>query len=122
MKNAVILDFMGVIADCNYFKLILDTPLKDKLYSGRLLLRLIQTHDVKKIFELYKSGEINQDELTRLLVGKDEKLNPLVHSILKRIPDYITPNESVIEKMKELKITEQKLLFYPTQFLKLKPL
>lgn len=101
---------MGVIADFDCLKLILDTPLKDKLASGRLIFRLANTYGLKSIFKLYKSGEINQDQLTRLLVGKDEKLSALIPSILNKLPDYIKPNEKVIHYMRELKNSGVKVI------------
>ena len=94
---------MGVIADFDCMKLIMDTPLKDKLASGRLIFRLTNKHGLKNIFKMYKSGEIDQAELTMLISGNDKKLNDVILSILKRLPEYITPNEKVIELMRELK-------------------
>lgn len=110
MENAVILDFMGVIADFDFWKLISETPFKEKLSSGRLVARLATTKGLKKIFESYKLGEINQDQLARLLVGKDKKLNTLVHSVFERIPEYITPNQAVIQRIKELKDSGSKIV------------
>ena len=110
MENAVILDFMGVIADFDCLKLILDTPLKDKLSSGRLILRLTRENDLKSIFKRYKSGEIDQAELTKLISGNDKKLNALIPSILKRFPEYVTPNKNVIQKIRELKDSGAKVI------------
>ena len=110
MEKAVILDFMGVVADFDCLKLILDTPLKDKLTSGRLVFRLSNMHELKNIFKRYKSGEIDQTELTKQLCGNDKKLSVLIPSILHKIPDYITPNESVIQHIRELKNSGVKII------------
>ena len=86
------------------------TTLKDKLISSRLVLKLISTYKVINIFKLYKLGGINQYQLSRLLVGNDEKLKLLVLSILNKLPQYIEPNESVIQKMRELKMNGAKVI------------
>ncbi len=110
MTNAVILDFMGVIADFDCMQLIADTPLNDKLVSGKLIFRLTKKLELKKIFNMYKSGKITQSELITLLAGNDKQLKSIIANILKRIPDYITPNEKVIDLMRELKSCGTKVI------------
>ncbi len=110
MENAVILDFMGVIAEFDYVQMIFDMPLKEKFASGRLIVRLAKIHGLKNIFRKYKLGKISQDELIMLLSGNDKKLKPVISSIVEKLPKYITPNMKVVELMREIKKSGVKVI------------
>ena len=102
MKN-VIFDFIGIIADVNYVKLALDLPITQKVSAFRIFLSMKKNPALKSAFNCYQKGLIDSYQLYM----EAKKVCPnsayVVPELLKRLPNYIKVNESVISMATKLR-------------------
>lgn len=102
MKN-VIFDFIGIIADVNYVKLVLDLPITQKVSAFRIFLSMKKNPALKSAFNCYQKGLIDSYQLYM----EAKKVCPnsayVVPELLKRLPNYIKVNENVISMATKLR-------------------
>jgi len=101
--KAIILDFINVVADINYKKMIWDLPLKEKFSAIRIFLSLKKIPDIKYVFNAYQKGLINSYELEQRIEEFLPNSAYVVPKLLNNINNYINVNEEVLSLVKTLK-------------------
>ena len=94
--KSLILDFIGVVADPDYIKLILDLPLTQKFSALRIFLSLKKFPIIKESFNQYQLGEINARQFEKKVKEVLPNSAYVIPSLLERFPSYISVNEEVI--------------------------
>ena len=97
MYSSIILDFVGVIADINFKKLIKDLPIKQKFSGLRVLLTLTKNKDAKRAFSSYQKGLISADELEQIVARFCPKSAYTIPIILHNVSNYTYVNEDVLD-------------------------
>ena len=97
MYSSIILDFVGVIADINFKKLIKDLPIKQKFSGLRIFLTLKKQPKAKNAFNDYQKGIISSEELEQAVAEFCPKSAYVVPIILQNISNYTYVNEDVLD-------------------------
>ena len=97
MNNAVILDFMGVVANLDYVQLALDLPLNEKFKAFRVALKLLKTPELKKALQDYQAGKITQNNLINVFSKYCQNASIIVPKLLKKIAQYVFINYDVLK-------------------------
>lgn len=109
MNKSIILDFMGVIADPHYKKMIMDSPLKIKFSTLRILAGLKKYPEFKKVFEDYKRGLVDTDTLIIIAQKHCPNSAYVIPKILHNLNKYITISNDVISLVKQLQERDVKI-------------
>ena len=97
MYSAIILDFVGVIADIDIKQLIKDLPIKQKFSGLRVFLTLSKNKVAKGAFNDYQKGLISAEELEQVIAEFCPNSAYIVPIILKNIRKYTFVNEDVLD-------------------------
>lgn len=103
MKNTVILDFMGVIADVDYKKLISKFSLTDGFKILRIFVALKKNSTLKHAFERYQKGTINIKEFEELLSQYYPKISHLLPKMFEEFVNCTTINADVLDAIQTLR-------------------
>ena len=96
MYDTIILDFVGVIADIDFIKLVKDLPLKQKFSSLRVFLTIKKNPIAKGAFKDYQKGIINLEEFQDVISEICPKSAYVLPVVLGNIRRYATVNEEVL--------------------------
>ncbi len=97
MYSAIILDFVGIIADMDIKQLIKDFPLKQKFSGLRVFLTLKKNPKAKGAFNDYQKGVISSEEFVQTISELCPKSAYVIPIILKNIKKYTEINEDILE-------------------------
>ena len=103
IMKTIILDFVGVVADINYKKLIWSLPLKEKFSSLRIFLSLKRYPNLKYSFYCYQMGLSTLCELEQDIAEFLPHSAYVIPELLKNFHKYITVNEQVLYLVEKLK-------------------
>ena len=103
MKHTIILDFMGVVADTNYLKLVSSFSLKEKYRALRVLAALKTNREIRSAFSSYQKGLINVEELEQIFSKYYPKQAYMVPILLNRFMDFTTINHKVLEMVQTIR-------------------
>ena len=99
----LIFDFVGVVADTNYVKMIWDMSMAEKFSALRVLLLLKKNPEVKDTFTAYQKGKISRQTLREKVAEHCPKAAYMVDGLLDRIPKYTKVNRNVLEYISALR-------------------
>lgn len=99
----VILDFMGVVGDLDYVKLVMDLPTKQKFSALRVFLTLLKTPKLKNVLKQYQSGKISRETVQAVVSQYLPRASYIIPILLDKIPDYIKVNSQVLDYAKEIR-------------------
>lgn len=101
--KTLILDFIGVVADINYKKLIATIPLKQKFSALRIYASRKKLPIINFAFDAYQKGIVNSDELETLIKKDLPKSAYVIPKVLDNLKESIVVNQNVLELAKKLK-------------------
>lgn len=102
IKN-IIFDFMGVIADIDYKKLLNSLSFTDKFKALRLFVSYKTDNDLRTAFKSYQEGIIDINVLNFFIARKHPHFRDLVYNISDAVYNSITVNKGMINLIKDLR-------------------
>ena len=103
MPTTIIFDYMGIIADPDYLKLIWDMPLPNKYAALRIFVGMKKHPEIKEAFRQYQKGTIDRNGLHDVAAEFYPKSAHVVNELLDKLPSYVTVNNKVIELARSLR-------------------
>ena len=101
LKN-VIFDYMGVIADIDYKKILKNLTLMEKFKALRVLVGLKKNQTLKDAFSAYQTGNANHDDLMKATSEVYPNAASVLPKLLGLIPSGIKENKAVLALAKKL--------------------
>lgn len=103
IPEAVIFDFVGVVADMDYLRFFHELCMHDKIVGMKLLSKIKKDPFVKSLFSHYQTGDITKEvfcsDITKFLPNCEQSINTLLDNFAK----HITINNEVIFLAKRLR-------------------
>ena len=101
LKN-VIFDYMGVIADLDYKKMLKNLNLIEKFKALRILVGLKKKQNLKDVFDAYQTGNAGHDDLMSAVSETYPNAASVLPKVLGLIPSCIKENKAVLALAKRL--------------------
>lgn len=102
MLNTIIFDYMGVLANVDYKKLLKQLPITDHIKALRLYCHSKKDEYLKVLFEGYQSGMMTSDEFSKFIIDKYPKIGGVVPKTLQLLPTCISENKPMVSLAKKL--------------------
>ena len=102
MVKNVIFDYMGVLADVDYKKLLAKISLKDKFKAIRIISALKFHPTFKESFDKYQLGTLTKNDLYEIAHEIYPKSAEVIPTLLSLLPVCLKENESVLALAKKL--------------------
>lgn len=103
MIRNIIFDFMGVIADIDYKKMLNSLSLTDKFKALRLFVKYKTSKELQDTFDAYQTGYIDIDTVDYLLTRENHSFNSFVYRLSDAVYNSITINQKMIKLIHDLK-------------------
>lgn len=100
--KTIILDFIGVVADINFRKLVCDLPLKQKFSCLRIFLSLKKYPDLKYAFHCFQMGCSDLTDLEQDISEYLPKYAYVIPEVMKNFHKYIKVNHNVLYLINQL--------------------
>lgn len=101
LKN-VILDYMGVLAEIDYKKMLKNLSLTEKFKALRILVGLKKNKHLITAFDNYQLGLMNQTQFFEAVSKHCPHAAPIVPKLLGLLPECIHENSQLIELIAKL--------------------
>ena len=102
MVKNVIFDYMGVLADVDYKKLLSKISLNEKFKAIRIITALKLHPTFKYSFDQYQLGALNKNDLYEIAHKIYPKSAEIIPTLLNLLPNCLKENEAVVSLAKKL--------------------